>query len=194
MIYRLLSSLYSRVYSKLLDVFVAGLFKESQESYKRKKGDILKIEDIEMVVSSKKKKRRGSERTIYRVYLEGVSNPQKKVTFTEKFDYYSHRDGEVVIMQEITYKYDGEIFSDITFAGRKHYSRLDNYCQSNPHSDIDKHIDEIDEQTDNKEKTNNDTYQTWKSQPFYIKFIFTTFLGMILFAAQILVMVLVIFL
>lgn len=137
---------------------------------------------------------KSSDDTDYIVSLEGVDESDKKTTLTSKQSYYKYSKGDIVTMQEVTYKYKGEIFSEIIFAKEKHYSRLNNYCQSNLHSDTEEDINEMIEQADNKAKTNINLYQNWKSQPSSVKFMFTTFLGMIFFGAQILMIILVLFL
>lgn len=98
--------------------------------YKISKSDIIRIEDIDMLVEYKRRRKKlvnGVYKYEYLVRLVSLENNNKKLYFNSKRSYYKYSEGDIVKMQEIVYKYKDNIFSDIVFAKEEHYKKLEKF-------------------------------------------------------------------
>lgn len=103
--------------------------------------EVIKIEDIDMKVVKKRKKIGSQEKSIvfgnykYRIFLESIDNPEKTTILKCNYDInilpeYSglaYSVGDIVTMQEITYRKNGKIFKRIKFASTSEQNKFQKY-------------------------------------------------------------------
>lgn len=99
-------------------------------------GDIIKIEDSEMLVKRKWCYGGGGQTHYltmkYRVLLQDTKDKSKKVLIcVNEHDYKKLCRGETVTIQRVLYKYKNKIYSEIQFAKNEHYYRLEEYLSNN---------------------------------------------------------------
>ena len=98
--------------------------------------DIVAIEDLEMLVE--RKGIYGGSRPSHgltmenRLYLRDPKDKSNKVMIcVNRYDYEQYNEGYTIVVQKVFYKYKNKIYSEIKFAKKEDYNRLQEYLNRN---------------------------------------------------------------
>ena len=103
--------------------------------------EVIDIKDIEMKVIKKRTNRYSNINSMtfknykYLIFLESVDNPEKKTTLKcnyginifSEYSGLSYSKGDIVVMQEITYRKNNKTFKRIKFASISEQKRFEKY-------------------------------------------------------------------
>lgn len=119
--------------------FVITAISASRTYIIKNMGEVVKIEELEMLVRKKGcycwggKCVSPSSNMEYRVCLQDTKDKSKKKVIipVNESDYRKLSRGETATVQRVLYKYKNKIYSEIQFAKNEHYYRLEEYLSNN---------------------------------------------------------------
>lgn len=107
---------------------------------KRENSEIIRITNIDMVVTKKQRRRRNknnhttynynNKKFQYYTTFNAKNQEYKRLQIKGFSTYKKYNVGDVVVMQEIIYKNKNKIFTRIGYASNDEYNRLEEYKQS----------------------------------------------------------------
>ena len=129
-------------------------------SWTVKNSDVIKIEDVDMVVIRKHSFHFNYSRfnshptTTYRIFLKSIDGKSKSdILYTNLDTYNECNRGDIISVQRIFYKYKNNIFSEVAYARNEHRSMLQEYLNNN---DMD--VDDLISKSKNIKKVSSPLY------------------------------------
>lgn len=116
--------------------FIVVILSIVRSCYVKNIEDIVAIEDLEMLVE--RKGIYGGSRPSHgltmenRLYLRDPKNKSNKLMIcVNRYDYEQYDEGCTIVVQKVFYKYKNKIYSEIKFAKKEDYNRLQEYLNRN---------------------------------------------------------------